>query len=325
MVDVPLHELARTLYQEGGQLLLIDEVHKRRGFARELKAAHDTFDLRLLFSGSSALRMDHELADLSRRAVVHRLPVLSFREFLEIETGEAFPAWTLEERVDNHQACTAAVCTRIRPIAHFRNYLRYGAYPYYRESLQSYTQKLVETVNVTIDVDLCGLYNIEPSKRDTLRKILYMLCSTTPAELNKSKLSAAVGASWPTVSNYLERMEAGSLLRHIRCGSGMRAVRRHDKLLLDNPNLFFALCAAPDIGSLRESFFVSQVSHGHQVHYHDRGDFLVDERLVFEIGGAGKTGRQFDRSRRTMDYVVADDIETGTAGTIPLWLFGMGY
>ncbi|MEW6220704.1 MAG: AAA family ATPase, partial [Thermodesulfobacteriota bacterium] len=323
MVDVDLYGLAQTFYQEGGKLLLLDEIHKVKGFGRMLKAIRDTFDLQVIFSGSSALRIDHELADLSRRAIVHELPVLSLREFMEIETGLTFARYPLEEILSRHQAIAAEVGARIRPIEYLRKYLRYGAYPFFRESIPGYPQKLLEVVNITIDSDLSGLYNIEPVKVDKLKKILYMLCSTPPVELNKSKLSAAVGASWPTLSKYLERMHAGALLHLVRAGSGMRALNRPDKLLLNNPNLFFVLCSNPNIGAIRESFFVSQLAHCHQVHYHDQGDFVIDDRFVCEIGGPGKTPRQL--GRQTESYVVADDIETGAPGQVPLWVLGMGY
>ena len=209
MVDVKLYNLAQTFYQEGGKLLLVDEVHKAKDFGIELKAIRDTFDLKVLFSGSSALRIDHELSDLSRRAVIHTLPVLSLREFMEMTSGLTFEAQSLEKIVSSHPTISAMVSEKIRPIEYFQKYLKYGAYPFFLESIQDYPQKLLEVVNTTIDSDLCGLYNIEPLKLNKLKKILYMLCATPPAELNKSKLSSAVGASWPTLSRYLERMQAG--------------------------------------------------------------------------------------------------------------------
>ncbi len=323
MVDVNLHELAQIWYQEGGKMLLVDEIHKAKGFAASLKSIRDGFDLQVLFSGSSALRIDHELADLSRRAVVYHLPVLSLREFIELETGEDFVSYTLAEVLANHQAMCASVCARIRPIEYLLKYYRYGAYPFYRESVETYPQKLLSVINTTIDSDLCTIYNIEPSKAEKLKKIMYMLCSTAPVEMNKSKLGSAIGTSWPTVSNYLARMQAGSLIHQVPGGTRMRAVNKPDKLLLNNPNLFHVLCAAPDTGALRESFFVSQLSVLHQVHYHDRGDFVVDDQVVFEIGGPRKTARQLDDHLSA--HVVADGIETGTPQQIPLWLFGMLY
>lgn len=290
--DLGIYNLAQIWYQEGGRLLLVDEVHKSKGFASALKAIRDTFNLQVIFSGSSALRIDHELADLSRRAVVYDLSVLSLREFIEIESGEHFSVYSLEDIISRHQAISAEVCSRIRPIEYLLKYLQYGAYQFYQESTGTYPQKLLEVVNITIDSDLCSLYNIESVKVDKLKKILYMLCSTPPVELNKSKLSSAVGTSWPTLSKYLELMQAGGLIHSVRSGSGMRTANKPDKLLLNNPNLFHILCAAPNNGAIRETFFVSHLSHRHQVQYHDKGDFIVDDRFIFEIGGAGKIAGQ---------------------------------
>ena len=177
-------------------------------------------------------------------------------------------------------------------------------------------------VNLTIDSDLSRIYRIDPSKLDKLKKILYMLCSTPPYELNLSKLSASVGLSWPTLQKYLQQMDAGSLIHVVRGGVGMRAVNKPDKLLLDNPNLFQVLCESSNLSSMRESFFVSQLGLKHQVHYHDRGDFVVDDEWAFEVGGAGKTSAQLQASK---GFVVADDIEVGFENKIPLWLFGFLY
>ncbi len=320
---VDLYTLAQSFFQEGGKLLLLDEIHKLKGFAAQLKAIRDTFALQVIFSGSSALRLDHEAADLSRRIAMYRLPALSFREFMEIETGKDFAPVTLDELVDNHQQLSAQVITELRPIEYFLQYVKYGAYPFYLESIDNYPAKLLEVINLVIESDLPAIFNIESSKLDKLKRLLYMLCSTPPLELNKVKLSGAIGTSWPTVTKYLTLMEKASLVHQIRGGTGMRTVNKPDKLLLDNPNIFQALCAKPNVGSLRESFFVSQLSYAHQIHYHDRADFIVDDHLIFEIGGAGKTTKQIKKIANS--YIVQDNIEVGSQQTIPLWLFGFLY
>ena len=191
MVDVSLYEIAQTFYQEGGKLLLFDEIHKAKKFAVHLKAIKDTFDLQVIFSGSSALRIEHELADLSRRAVVYELPVLSFREFLEMELKLSLDAFSLDQILVEHLSISSKLMQQFRPIEQFKRYLQFGAYPFYQESHVTYANKLLEVINITIDSDLCGIYNIEPLKLDKLKKLLYMLCSTNPVELNKSKLSSS--------------------------------------------------------------------------------------------------------------------------------------
>jgi len=323
MSATSLYEVAEQFYARGGELLFIDEIHKSKNFSQELKAIYDIFDLQVIFSGSSALEIEHASGDLSRRAVVHNLGVLSLREFIELQTGEKFKSYTLDEIVESHFDIASEIMTKIRPLEQFANYMEYGCYPFYLESLVDYPQKLLEVINLTIDSDLSAIYNIDSSKLDKLKKIIYMLCVTKPYDLNIKKLSSAVETSWQTLAKYLERMDAGSLIHIIRQGKGMRAVNRPDKLLLDNPNLFTVLCASANIGSIRESFFVSQVGLKHQVHYHDKGDFIVDDHYVFEIGGVSKSDKQLEGNPN--GYVVADDIEIGFDKKIPLWLFGFLY
>lgn len=322
MVGVELYAVAEAFYARGGQLLLIDEIHKADDFSRQLKAIHDVFDLQVMFSGSSALELEHASADLSRRAVVHRLEVLSFREFCELELGGSFSAYSLQELLENHLDIAARLMQSFRPLEQFNNYLKYGCYPFYQESLADYPLKLQQVISLTIDSDLSRIFRIDTSKLDAIKKMLYMLCTTSPYELNIARLSAAVGVSRPTLQNYLQYMDAGSLIHQVRGGSGMRAVNKPDKLLLHNPNLFKVLCAADNKGSVRESFFVSQLGLQHQVHYHDQGDFIVNDDYVFEVGGASKTARQL---KGAPGYVAADDIELGQGNKIPLWLFGFLY
>ena len=323
MVETSLYEVAEHFYARGGELLFIDEIHKSKNFSQELKAIYDIFDMQVIFSGSSALEIEHASGDLSRRAVVHNLGVLSLREFAELQTGKSFSSYTLDEIVESHFDIASEIMTKIRPLEHFNNYLEYGCYPFYLESLIDYPQKLLEVINLTINSDLSAIYNIENSKLDKLKKVMYMLCVTNPYELNIKKLSSAVETSWSTLSKYLERMDAGSLIHIVRQGKGMRAVNKPDKLLLDNPNLFTVLCANPNIGSIRESFFVSQVGLKHQVHYHDKGDFIVDDKIVFEIGGASKSDEQIKGN--PFGYIASDSIEIGFDNKIPLWLFGFLY
>ena len=323
MAGVSLYDVAQDFFQEGGRLLLFDKIHKSTGFAPHLKAIRDTFDLQVIFSGSSAIQLDYESADLSRRVAMYQLPALSFREFLEIETTISFDAVTLEEMINNHVTLASQVATKVRPIEFFLKYMKYGAYPFYLESIENYPMKLLEVINLTIESDIPAIFNIESSKLDKLKKLLYTLCTTPPLELNKVKLSGAIGTSWPTISKYLVLMSKASLIHQIRGGAGMRTVNKPDKLLLDNPNIFQVLCAQPNIDSMRESFFASQLSYAHQLHYHDRADFIVDDTFVFEIGGASKTRKQI----KGLDaaYLVQDNIEVGSLKEIPLWAFGFLY
>ena len=322
VVDLDLYELAEKFSKRGGRLFLIDEIHKLPEFARHIKAIYDFLELQVIFSGSSAMIIRHESGDLSRRASIYNLPVLSFREFLALN-GTTFKAYTLNALLENHEDIALEVMEKLKPIEMFIKYLEYGAYPFFKESISDYPKRLLEVVNLTIDSDLSFIHHIDTDKRDKLKKILYMLCCTSPYEISKAKLSAEVGLSWPTLVKYLKYMEEGSLVHLIPGGSGHKSIKKPNKLLLNNPNLFQILCVNLNVGSLRESFFVSQLSYLHQVHYHHSADFMIDDNIVFEIGGTAKGDKQIQETENA--YLVIDDIESGSLNKIPLWLFGFLY
>jgi len=323
MIGQDLYTLADEFAAYGGKLLILDEIHKIDNFASHIKAMYDFTDLQILFSGSSAMKIEHELGDLSRRALIYEMPVLSFREFLALKKVANFPSYSLDEILENHEDIVVEIAQQIKPLALFRDYLEYGAYPFFKEGERSYHNRLWEVVNTTIDSDLASLFKINSDKLDTLKKVLYMLCCTSPYEINKAKLSNEAGVVWATLSKYLDYMQKGSLVHLVRGSRGHKTVQVPNKILLNNPNLFAILCAKPDIGALRESFFVSQLQTKHQIHYHHQGDFLLDDKIVIEVGGKSKDSKQIEGVDNA--YLALDDMEFGYGNAIPLWLFGFLY
>jgi predicted AAA+ superfamily ATPase len=323
MIGQNLYEIADEFSAYGGKLLILDEIHKIDNFASHIKAMYDFTDLQILFSGSSAMKIEHELGDLSRRALIYDMPVLSFREFLALKNIANLPSYSLEDILTNHEDIAVEITQQIKPLVYFQDYLEYGAYPFFKEGERSYHNRLWEVVNTSIDSDLASLFKINSDKLETLKKVLYMLCCTSPYEINKAKLSNEVGVVWATLSKYLEYMQKGSLVHLIRGSKGHKTVQVPNKILLNNPNLFAILCAKPDIGALRESFFVSMLEHKYQVHYHNQGDFLIDDKFIVEIGGKSKDSKQIEGLDNA--YLALDSIEFGYGNAIPLWLFGFIY
>jgi predicted AAA+ superfamily ATPase len=178
MIGQNLYEIADEFSAYGGRLLILDEIHKIDNFASHIKAMYDFTDLQVLFSGSSAMKIEHELGDLSRRALVYDMPVLSFREFLALKNIAHFPSYPLEEILKNHEDIAVEITEQIKPLAHFQDYLEYGAYPFFKEGEISYHNRLWEVVNTTIDSDLASLFKINSDKLDTLKK--YSICSAVP-------------------------------------------------------------------------------------------------------------------------------------------------
>jgi len=323
MINKEIYEIADEFYEHGGKLLILDEIHKIKEFSSHIKAMYDFTGLQVLFSGSSAMKIEHEMGDLSRRALLYDMPVMSFREFLSLKNIAHISSFTLEDILKDHEDIVVEVLNQVKPLEWFSEYLEYGAYPFFKDGVDSYGDRLLGVVNVTIDSDLASLFNINSDKRDALKKVLYMLCMTTPYEINRSKISGAAGVAWSTLAKYLDYMDKGSLISLIRGGKGHKTVQAPNKILLNNPNLFSILCAEPNRGSLRESFFVSQLRAKHQLHYHNQGDFIIDDKVVIEIGGKSKNSKQV---RGVKDaYLAIDDIESGNGNTLPLWLFGFLY
>jgi len=321
---IRLYDIAEAFAKLGGQLLVIDEIHKQSGFAADLKAVYDTLSLRVVFTGSSALHLDHAKVDLSRRAVIHNLPCLSLREFVELETGLEFAALDLTTLVQDHAAIAGEIVTRLaerRILRLYRDYLAYGAYPFYREGVADYPVKLIEVVRQMIDSDLAVIYNIDKDHLNKLNRILELICRSPPLELKVTRLAGAAGINIRTLYAYLGYLEKGSLVRAV---TSHKSLAKADKLYFDNPNLFSILCDYPQEGAIRETFAAAMLGNaGHRLHYPARGDFLVDERYLFEVGGKGKDFGQI--SGITDSYILRDNEEYGIGNKIPLWLLGFLY
>ncbi len=323
MAGEDLLEIATEFEQYGGRLLLIDEIHKVSGFSAHIKSIYDFLELQVIFTGSSAMLLQHESGDLSRRASMHYLPVMSLREFILFNERIELPSFTLDQILTNHEDISAELLEKIKPLEQYANYTQYGAYPFFKESISDYPMRLLEVINTTIESDLAKIFNIDNDKQSVLKRVLGMLCSTSPYEISKAKLSKDVSISWSTLSKYLTYMQEGDLIHLVEAPPNQKRLNKAQKMLLNNPNLFYVLCANPNLGSVRESYFVSQVTVLHEVLYHDEGDFLVNGDYVFEIGGASKGDKQLQNAKQ--GYVVRDDIATGYKNVIPLWLFGFLY
>jgi len=325
VVQKGLFAIADDFQKLGGEVLIIDEIHKLKGFETDLKLIYDSFfNLQVIFTGSSAVAIDNAKADLSRRAVIYKLPILSFREYLELETGEMLKAYTLDEILQSHTSIATHIVSKLKPLAHLPQYLKSGAYPFYKNGKESYIQKLLSASMQVLETDLPAIYNIEYDKINALKKMMVMLCQSEPFDINISKLCGAVELNQRTLYKYLGILQAGGLIRILGAKSnGVSIISKPEKLYLDNTNLFSVFCESPKEGTVRETFFASQVSFKHSLNYPKQGDFIVDEKYVFEIGGAGKNNKQIKNIPK--GYVVADNVEVGAFNTVPLWLFGFLY
>jgi predicted AAA+ superfamily ATPase len=124
------------------------------------------------------------------------------------------------------------------------------------------------------------------------------------------------------VYRYLDYLERSRLINTLVSDEkGFNALVKPEMIYLENPSLAYALCEEkPEKGMLRETFFYNQLKPSHHISYTPAGDFLVDNKYIFEVGGKNKTFKQIKNLPKS--YLAVDDIETGHSNRIPLWLFG---
>ncbi len=321
-----LYDLGAEFVRIGGQLLLLDEVHRYANWSQEIKNLYDDFpDLRMVFTGSSIIHLERSRGDLSRRAVMYTLHGLSFREFLQIQKTASFAPVTLDDLLQRHTELAADLTANFKPFAHWSNYLEYGYYPYFLENQDVYSQKLSETIRLSLELDLPAAYGISYATVDKLKQLLVVLAESVPLKPNISKLSETLQATRGSVIDYLHYLEELGVLALLHRDSfGITRLQKPEKVYLSHPNLQYALTETrPDKGTLRESFFLSQTHPRHRVEYTEQGDFRLDRRITVEVGGSTKSGRQI--ANLPDAYIASDDIEIGFGTKIPLWLFGFLY
>jgi predicted AAA+ superfamily ATPase len=321
-----LIETAETFRQQGGRYLFIDEVHKYPGWAREIKNVYDFYkDVNIVLTGSSIIEMLGLEADLSRRARIYELNGLSFREFLAYNQNVIHPVLKLDEALKHHPAI-AADLNSVKPVKAFKEYLNFGYYPFFKEDPEGYFIKLTQVVNLVIGYDLAFIQSIDKHQVRKIYQLLGILAAQVPFKPNITSLANTLEMGRGTLIQCLHYLEKAKLIQQVYLeGKGMGALEKPSKLLLDNPNLFDALSSNPaNEGSRRECFFVNQLRNtGHAVSLAKAGDFIVDGKYIFEVGGAKK---KFDQIAGLSNaYIAADDLEVGTGNRIPLWILGLLY
>ena len=322
--DMSLFEIARIFELYGGEVLAIDEIHKSKNFEIELKNIYDRLKLRVIFSGSSALKLEHSKADLSRRAIIYTVQGLSYREFLELHLGIKLPTYSLDEICSNHIEISAKLLKEFKPMEHFGEYLKEGYYPFYFADKKRYLDRLESTINVVIEVDLTSIFAMKYENVANLKKLVKLLCFSDPYTINISELSQKVGIQRDRLYLYIDYLSRGAILLPLKAKSrGDGLFVKPDKLYLHNPNLYHAYCKDAKKGTIRETFFANTLSQNHEINHSKIGDFLVEDRYIFEIGGKNKSFNQIKDTDNS--FVVADDIEIGFGNKIPLWLFGFLY
>jgi predicted AAA+ superfamily ATPase len=317
---------AEEFHRKGGKYLLLDEVHKYPNWSQEIKNIYDNLpDLKVVFTSSSALEIYKGSHDLSRRAVVYHLVGLSFREFLEFKYKIKLPALKLDEILNNHTQISTDIVKEFKPLPYFAEYLKTGYYPFFKKFGADYPRQLINTVNLALEVDLPAIHRIDFNSIIKIKKLLYILSKNTPYTPNVEELAKQVGTTRDSLLKFLYFLDKAQIIKWLgRDKFGINYLNKPDKLYLNNTNIAYALGEpVTDIGTIRETFFLNQLSANHTVTYPHKTDFMVDDTWYFEIGGKSKSRKQLTDLENA--WVAKDDIEYGFENSIPLWMFGLIY
>ena len=321
-----LLDLAERFHQMGGKHLFLDEVHRYPTWSREIKEIVDLYpDLKITFTGSSLIQILNADADLSRRVLSYTMEGLSFREFLHFYKGIQIKKHCLDEILANYDDICNEVNKLCRPLPLFEEYLRVGYFPFYDGNEEEYYSRIENVINFVVEQELTHFCGVDTANTRKIKALIQFLADTHPFELNISKLSARLELNKQTVLSYINSLGRAELLQLLYSDSkNITRLQKPDKIYLHDPNMFYALGYGDKIGTIRECFFVNQISTSHTVEYgKDKGDFVIDGKITIEVGGKDKTFEQV--ADMPDSYIMADRMEFAVGKKLPLWLAGMIY
>ena len=320
-----LSEVVEYHYNHGGTHLFIDEVHKYPMWQTLIKNITDEYpDLHVVFTGSSMLKINSSQGDLSRRLLDYTLNVMSFREFLVLEKAMAVSPIPLDELLYHHAAEAMRLTSEIKILPLFEKYLKYGCYPFYKRDFDGFTQRLQKAVHNVLYEDVPAVEEITYPTILKLSRMLMILAERVPQTPKMNELYAILETNREQGLKMLYMLQRAGLLHLLSSeAKEFSNLVKPDKIFLHDPNLMYALTDNTNVGTLRETFFINQLASVATVNYPRKGDFLVNHKHLFEVGGKGKS---FDQIKDVSDsYLAVDDTEIGHGNRIPLWMFGMLY
>lgn len=315
-----ISSFADEFAKRGGKLLLLDQIQKYPDWSSDLRKCVDGIpDLKIIFTSSPVLRIAEGNPDLNGIAKIYHLEGLSFREYLNYQTGSNFHFYSLEEIIENHIEIATEIVSQVKPLAYFNDYLKNGYFPYFMESPNFYMNTLLKNINLALEIDVPYINQIELKYLPKLRKLLHIIASETPFTPNVSKLAAAVKTSRATIMNYLKYLKNARLIQLLYTNGDDEQMKKPDMVYMHNTNLLYAI--APDNTeslNLRHTFFYNQVGYKNNLKSSVKADFCVNRKYHFIVGGR--------KLEPTSDvYAASDVIEIGEGKKIPLWLFGFLY
>ena len=316
-------DFAGEFCKHGGRVLLIDQVFKQPEWSKELRLCYDRYPyLKIVFTGSSVMRLKDENPELNGIVKSYNLRGFSFREFINLMTGNHFQPYSLDEIIRNHEHIIKQILPKVSPNQYFQDYVHHGFYPFFQEH-RNYSENLLKTMNMMTEVDILLIKQIELKYLTKIKKLFYMLAEEGPKAPNVSKLAHNIETSRATVMNYIKYLTDARLLNMIY-PVGESFPKKPSKVMLHNSNLLYAIYPLKVNKQVAmETFFVTSLWKDHKVNQQGRDQyFLVDGSMKFRICDA----TAHNKIRYAPDIIYARyNTEIGRDNQIPLWLFGFLY
>lgn len=316
-----LVEFTAEFVKRGGKVLLIDQVFKYPEWSHDLRACYEMFPtLKIIFTGSSVMRLKEENPELSGIVKVYYLRGFSFREYLNLQSGNCFRAYTLQEILENHEQIAKTILRNVKPLDYFQDYLHHGFYPFFLEK-RNFSENLLKTMNMMIEVDILLIKQIELKYLSKIKKLLYLLAVDGPVAPNVSQLATEIQTSRATVMNYIKYLADARLINMVY-PKGEEFPKKPSKLMMHNTNLMYSIYPVKvEEQDVLDTFFMNTLYKDHKLYKGDKGtSFMVDNGLHFRICAEGC---KFKNNPNV--YYALHKLELGHGNMIPLWLFGFLY
>lgn len=313
-------EFAEEFYQSGGKVLLIDQVFKHPDWSSELRKCYDNLThLKIVFTGSSVMRLKEENPELNGLVKSYNLRGFSFREFLNLQTDNDFKAYTLDEIINNHEKIVRQILPKVSPLKYFQDYLHHGFYPFFLEK-RNFSENLIKTMNMMLEVDILLIKQIEQKYLARLKKLFYLLSINLPKSPNVSQLADDIKTSRATVMNYIKYLADARLINMIY-PAGEEFPKKPASIMMHNTNLLYTIYPRNlDEQNVLETFFQNTMWKDHKLNKGRKGySFVVDGERYFTI-----TTKKNHKKDKEIIYA-KHNIEIGQGNEIPLWLFGFLY
>ena len=316
-----LVDFAGEFVKRGGKVLLIDQVFKYPEWSHDLRACYEKFPgLKIVFTGSSVMRLKEENPELSGIVKVYYLRGFSFREYLNLQSGNNFRAYTLQDILENHEQIAKTILRNVKPLDFFQDYLHHGFYPFFLEK-RNFSENLLKTMNMMIEVDILLIKQIELKYLSKIKKLLYLLAVDGPVAPNVSQLATEIQTSRAMVMNYIKYLADARLINMVY-PKGEEFPKKPSKLMMHNTNLMYSIYPVKvDEQDVLDTFFMNTMYKDHKLYKGDKGtSFMVDGNLHFRICAEGC---KFKNNPNV--YYAPHKLELGHGNQIPLWLFGFLY